>query len=237
MQINIKNLSNTIQKITKNIKPHTWHRTRASFFPFPIPSNCVHQFASQIRKHSLLLSLSPMKWPRHHLTNCRYLGRWKVLSSSIFGMQKAMKMRSGDSKNLQKRDKSSCVSSLEHVALYGLKTRSSGVKCCQTLRNEIETRHEVLCVRVVCLPLVIYYSTHRWHRYSWYSTLNKHRRTNDIAKKFWKTDAISDDIGKLQKHDMIGNSRNQQWHETTQHQKPKQHNPENHKKHQTTHMT
>ena len=58
---------------------------------------------------------------------------------------------------------------------------------------------------VLCLPLVIYYSTHRWHRYSWYSTLkNKHRRTNDIAKKFWKTDAISDDIGKLQKHDMIG---------------------------------
>jgi len=86
-----------------------------------------------------LLSLSPMKWPRHHLTNCRYLGRWKVLNSSILGMQEAMKMRWGDSKNLQKRDRSSCVSSLEHVALDGLKTRSSGVKCCQTLRNEIET--------------------------------------------------------------------------------------------------
>ena len=41
----------------------------------------------------------------------RNLGRWKVLSSSIFGMQEAMKMRWGDSKNLQKRDRSSCVSS------------------------------------------------------------------------------------------------------------------------------
>ena len=48
---------------------------------------------------TLLLSLSPMKWPRHHLTNYRYLGRWKVSNSSIFGMQKAMKMRWGDSKN------------------------------------------------------------------------------------------------------------------------------------------
>ena len=90
-----------------------------------------------------MLSLSPMKWPRHHLTNCRDLGRWKVLNSSILGMQEAMKMRWGDSKNLQKRDRSSCVSSLEHVALYGLKTRSSGVKCCQTLRNEIETREHI----------------------------------------------------------------------------------------------
>jgi len=66
-------------------------------------------------------------------------------------MQEAMKMRWGDSKNLQKRDRSSCVSSLEHVALDGLKTRSSGVKCCQTLRNEIETRG-IFLEKTIAIP-------------------------------------------------------------------------------------
>ena len=41
---------------------------------------------------------------------------------------------------LQKRDRSSCVSSLWNVSLQSWKTRSSRVKCFQTLRNEIETR-------------------------------------------------------------------------------------------------
>ena len=40
----------------------------------------------------------------------------------------------------QKRDRSSCVSSLWNVALQSWKIRSSRLTCCQTLRNEIETR-------------------------------------------------------------------------------------------------
>ena len=48
-------------------------------------------------------------------------------------------MRSKDLGGLQKWDRSSCVS-LWNVAIQGWKTRSSHVKCCQTLRTEIETR-------------------------------------------------------------------------------------------------
>ena len=48
-------------------------------------------------------------------------------------------MRSKALGGLQKWDRSSCVS-LWNVAIQGWKTRSSHVKCCQTLRTEIETR-------------------------------------------------------------------------------------------------
>ena len=68
-----------------------------------------------------------------------------------------------------------------------------------------------------------------------YGTTKNHRRTDDIAKKFWKSDGISDDIGKLQKlkHNWKI-QQNQQWHRITRHQKPKPGNPGNHEKINTT---
>ena len=69
---------------------------------------------------------SPFKCPWH------FFWRWTVVLP-------ACNMRSKDLGGLQKWDRSSCVS-LWNVAIQGWKTRSSHVKCCQTLRTEIETR-------------------------------------------------------------------------------------------------
>ena len=69
---------------------------------------------------------SPFRCPWHHFV------RWTVVLL-------VCNMRSKDLGGLQKWDRSSCVS-LRNVAIQGWKTRSSHVKCCQTLRTEIETR-------------------------------------------------------------------------------------------------
>ena len=69
---------------------------------------------------------SPFKCPWH------FFWRWTVVLP-------VCNMRSKDLGGLQKWDRSSCVS-LWNVAIQGWKTRSSHVKCCQTLRTEIETR-------------------------------------------------------------------------------------------------
>ena len=69
---------------------------------------------------------SPFRCPWHHFV------RWTVVLL-------VCNMRSKDLGGLQKWDRSSCVS-LWNVAIQGWKTRSSHVKCCQTLRTEIETR-------------------------------------------------------------------------------------------------
>ena len=69
---------------------------------------------------------SPFRCPWHHFV------RWTVVLL-------VCNMRSKDLGGLQKWDRSSCVS-LWNVVIQGWKTRSSHVKCCQTLRTEIETR-------------------------------------------------------------------------------------------------
>ena len=69
---------------------------------------------------------SSSRCPWHHFV------RWTVVLL-------VCNMRSKDLGGLQKWDRSSCVS-LWNVAMQGWKTRSSHVKCCQTLRTEIETR-------------------------------------------------------------------------------------------------
>ena len=69
---------------------------------------------------------SPFRCPWHHFV------RWTVVLL-------VCNMRSKDLGGLQKWDRSSCVS-LRNVAIQGWKTRSSHVKCSQTLGTEIETR-------------------------------------------------------------------------------------------------
>ena len=71
------------------------------------------------------------------VTSPEHLHLFGKMNCSIAAMQNEIKTRLG---GLQKRDRSSCVSFAWNVALQSWKIRSSRLKCCQTLRNEIETR-------------------------------------------------------------------------------------------------